>query len=296
MNWNHLSGVSFLIIILQLSLINCTSVQSNLKANNQLKEFTKKDGFNPETKKVSTLLVYNRNANKLTDSKDLLLTVITNTLESKISEIYGESITGGAAINEIAAKLKIKNFDKSIQNLIESQLDGVPLNSETVKNLSTITEKGKVDSLAFPVVDSGSDLILKGNETTIHLILYDGKSGKIQFIAKSQPVSAKKEDINLFTTKPDQAKANVSVTLIDSINLFMREVQTQVKPQNQSLPDQNKMGIDQPKKETTTSISSENDPKEKEALQPLDEWLIKKVKLGLGPLVTGMTGVLFLIL
>ncbi len=288
------------ILILILFLFNCAG-GANLKNPSIDSSFTlkKKEGFNPNTKRVSTLSLYNRDTKKIGDVSDLIANIVGTTLDGKVGDLYGDAIVGGAAIKEIATKLKLKDFDKSIQNLIESQLDGTPLTPETKKNLVTITEKGKVDSLAFPVLSGGTDKIMKGDSVDLSLIVFDGKSGSIQYIASKTKIAAKPEDIKLFSSKPDQARANTTSVFIEAVNAFMKSVQAELKPQSVvASKDSAPSKVDQPAaaKETAPVPETNSESKEKEALQPLDEWMVKRIKVGLGPLVTGFTGFLFLIL
>lgn len=286
----------FLLIFL---LINCKST-GNLKTNldDNSYSFTKKEGFNQSTKKVSTLSVYLRDTKKIAEPSDVFSNIVGNSIDAKIGEIYGEAMVGGNAIKEIAVKLKLKDFDKSIQNLVESQLDGVPLLPETKKIFQTITEKGKIDSLAFPVLSGGTEKILKNEKVEVSLIVFDGKSGSVQYTAKKNKLGMKPEDFSLLQSKPDQARANTTAVLLEAINAFMLKVQTDVKPESMVSKPQK----DETKKEAQTSTASstsetkDSEPKEKEALEPLDEWLVKRIKVGLGPLMVGFVGFLFLFL
>ncbi len=273
----------------------------NVKTGNSDNSFVfkKKEGFNANTKRVSTLSIYNRDTKKIGDVTDLITNIVGITIDTKIGELYGDAIVGGAAIKDIATKLKLKDFDKSIQNLIESQLDGVPLNPETKKNFSTITEKGKVDSLAFPVISAGTDKIMKGDTVEISLIVFDGKTTNIQYVASRAKITAKPEDLQLLASKPDQARANTTSVLIEAVNKFMSEVQKEVKPQSIVANNEPTKGVspqEASKEPSKSSDVKESEQKEKEPLQPLDDWLVKKIKVGVGPIVFGFTTILFLIL
>ena len=273
----------------------------NVKTGNSDNSFVfkKKEGFNANTKRVSTLSIYNRDTKKIGDVTDLIANIVGSTIDTKVGELYGDAIIGGAAIKDIATKLKLKDFDKSIQNLIESQLDGVPLNPETKKTFSTITDKGKVDSLAFPVISAGTDKIMKGDTIEISLIVFDGKTTNIQYVASRAKITAKPEDLQLLASKPDQARANTTSVLIEAVNKFMSEVQKEVKPQSIVASNDKGVSPQEASKETSKSSDvkeSEAKEKEKEPLQPLDDWLVKRIKVGLGPIVFGFNTILFLIL
>jgi len=288
------------ILLLLSFILNCAGGM-NVKSGNSDNSFVfkKKEGFNSNTKRVSTLSIYNRDTKKIGDVTDLITNIVGITIDTKIGELYGDAIVGGAAIKEIATKLKLKDFDKSIQNLIESQLDGVALNPETKKTFLTITDKGKVDSLAFPVISAGTDKIMKGDTIEISLIVFDGKSANIQYIASKAKITAKPEDLQLLASKPDQARANTTSVLIESVNKFMSEVQKEVKPQSIVASNEPTKGVspqEDSKEPAKSSEVVESEVKEKEVLQPLNDWLVKKVRIGLGPIVLIFNGLLFILL
>ena len=287
-----------IITILNLNLIffmiaNCkTGPQIKVEAGNGQFSINKKEGFNESTKRVSTLQIYNKSTKKLGDVSDPIANIIGITIDSKISQIYGESIVGGQAIADLANKLKLKDFDKAVQNLVDSQLDSSTLSNDTKKTFSTIIEKGKIDALAIPVVSISSEKMFQGEKIQIHLIVFDGKTSNIQYLASSDLYSAKPEDITLYSTKPDQAKANSTALMIENTNKFMLNIQMAIKPNSVS----NAVADNQ--KESVKDVVGQNNeaPKEKEFLEPLDNWLKSKIKIGLGPLVLSIVGILGLLL
>jgi len=273
-------------------IVNCkTGSQMKMEPGNQV-SFNKKEGYNESTRKVSTLLIYNKSSKKLGDLSDSIANVIGATIDTKVSQIYGESIVGGQAINELANKLKLKDFDKAVQNIVESQLDTATLTNDSKKTFSTIIEKGKIDALAIPVISSNSDKMFQGEKIQIHLIVFDGKSSNIQYVASSDLFAAKPEDITLYSSKPDQAKANSTALMIENTNKFMLNIQMAIKPNSVS----NAVAETQ-KESVKDAVSQNNDsPKEKEFLEPLDNWLKSKIKIGLGPLAIWIVGILILII
>jgi len=287
-----------IVTILNLNLLFFT--MANCKTGSQIKvevgsgqfSINKKEGFNESTRRVSTLQIYNKSTKKLGDVSDSISNIIGITIDSKISQIYGESIVGGQAINDLANKLKLKDFDKAVQNLVASQLDNSALTNETKKTFSTIIEKGKIDALAIPVISTNSDKIFQGEKIQIHIIVFDGKTSNIQYLASSDLFSAKPDDITLYSSKPDQAKANSTALMIENTNKFMQNIQIAIKP-NSVL---NAVADNQ--KESVKDVVGQNNetPKEKEFLEPLDNWLKSKIKIGLGPIVIGIVGILALIL
>jgi hypothetical protein len=156
-----------------------------------------------------------------------------------------------------------------------------------------------VDSLAFPVISAGTDKIMKGDTIEISLIVFDGKSANIQYIASKAKITAKPEDLQLLASKPDQARANTTSVLIESVNKFMSEVQKEVKPQSVVASNEPTKGVspqENSKEPAKSSEVNESEAKEKEVLQPLNDWLVKKVRIGLGPIVLIFNGLLFILL
>lgn len=272
-------------------VVDCASGGGGSSSSDAVK-VTKKDGFNPSTKRVSTLSVYHLTKKKLNEKGDIVLLTYGATVDGKISEIYGEGIVGGEAIATLATKLKLGNFEKSVSNLVESELSGVPFTAESQKTLSTITEKGKIDALAVPVISQGSDSLMKGDTVEISIVIYDGKTGKVQIVGQHKKVQAKAEDIKLAETKADQARANINLTVIEKTNELLSAMQKEIKGNavTQTAP-----ASESAKSEPETAEKPKED-KPEEPLQGLDNWLVSKVKLGLGPIVMGFLGILFLAL
>lgn len=287
-----------IVTILNLNLIffmiaNCkTGSQIKVEVGSGQFSINKKEGFNESTRRVSTLQIYNKSTKKLGDVSDPIANIIGITIDSKISQIYGESIVGGQAIADLANKLKLKDFDKAVQNLVDSQLDNSTLSNDTKKTFSTIIEKGKIDALAIPVVSISSEKMFQGEKIQIHLIVFDGKTSNIQYLASSDLYSAKPEDITLYSTKPDQAKANSTALMIENTNKFMLNIQMAIKPNSVS------NAVAENQKESVKDVVGQNNeaPKEKEFLEPLDNWLKSKIKIGLGPIVLSIVGILGLLL
>ena len=282
-----------ILIFIFLIVVNCKSA-SKIESVGTINSasFIKKEGFNETTKKVSTLSIYNKTNKKLGDLSDIIANIIGSTIDSKVSEIYGESIVGGQAIQDLANKLKIKDLDKIIQNLVESQLDGQSINSDTKKALSTIIEKGKIDSLAIPVISNTSERLFQDEKLKLYLIVYDGKSANVQYLATSENISIKPEDKLLLSTKPDQAKANTTATMIEITNRFMVYIQSNIRKGSVS----NEIAKSSPPVKEVVTEQSDEKPKEKELLEPFDEWLKSKIKIGLGPLTMGILGFFILTL
>jgi len=277
------------LLILNIFIIiftfNCASSSVGGSSSSSKLEVTKKEGFNPNTKRVSTLSTYHLSIKKLNDKSDILFSTYGATVDGKISDIYGEGIVGGEAITNLASKLKLTNFEKAVANLVESELSGVPLNPDTQKTLNTIVEKGKIDAIAVPVISQGSSALTKGNSIDIAIIIYDGRSGKVQVLGQYKQISAKPEDIKLAETQPDQAKANMNVTVLEKTNELLTAMQKEIKGK-----------VELPKKEEVASSQTPKEDKPEEPLKPLDDWLVSKIKFGLGPIVVGFVLVLFLIL
>ncbi len=264
---------------------NCasSSVGGSSSSSSKL-EVIKKEGFNPNTKRVSTLSTYNLSSKKLNDKSDILFTTYGATVDGKISDIYGEGIVGGEAIAQLAAKLKLANFERAVANLVESELSGVPLSPDTQTTLNTIIEKGKIDAIAVPVISQGSGALVRGEPVNIVIIIYDGRSGKVQILGQYKQILAKPEDIKLAETQPDQAKANMNVTVLEKTNELLTAMQKEIKGTTTVAT----------KKEEPSQTTKEEKPEE--PLKPLDDWLVSKIKFGLGPIVVGFVLVLFLIL
>jgi hypothetical protein len=270
-------------------ITNCASGGGGTSSSDTIK-IVKKEGFNPNTKRVSTLSVYHLTQKKLNVKGDIVLLSYGATVDGRISEIYGEGIVGGEAIASLAAKLRLNNFEKSVSNLVESQLNGVPFTSDSQKTLSTITEKGKIEALAVPVISQGSDALMSGQTVEMSIIIYDGKSGKVQIVGQNMKVSAKPEDIKLAESKADQARANINLTVIERTNELLTSMRKEIKG-----------SASEPTTEPTKSVETSNPdaPKEEkpeEPLKGLDDWLVSKIGFGLGPIVVGFLGLLFLVL
>ncbi len=267
-----------------ISIWNCASTSTvTLGANTP--KVIKKEGFNSNTKRVSTLNVFNLETKKFASKTDPTIMAIGSTVDAKISEIYGEGIVGGDAILELADKLKLTNFEKAVQNFIESELSSTSFSIDSQKTLNTIVEKGKIDALAFPIVNGGSEKLQRGENLEIIVIIYDGKSGKTQILA-SHNVKAKAEDLTLMQAQPDQAKANMTRSALEKTTELMSALGKEVNPSKPS---------DVKKEEKVTSSESKEE-KPEEPLKPFDDWLVSKIKVGLGPIVMGFLGVLFFVL
>jgi hypothetical protein len=284
--------------LISLSFGFCASGGSKASSGESI-QVEKKEGFNPSTKKVSTLNVYHLGKKKLGDKSDLIINTLGASIDGKISEIYGEGIVGGDAINTLAFKLKLKNFESSVQNLVESQLNGVSFTDESKKTLSTITEKGKIDALAVPVVTDGFDTLKAGGKVSIFVIIFDGKSSQIQIIGKMEGITAKPEDIALVETKQDQARANMNATLLTKANDLLDVMKKTIK----GAPDPTVAKVEpELKSEKSKTVREEAQPESKEtssepeALSGVDDWLVNKVKVGVGPIVMMFVGLLFIFL
>ncbi|MCX7998257.1 MAG: hypothetical protein N3A69_04800, partial [Leptospiraceae bacterium] len=132
---------------------------------------------------------------------------------------------------------------------------------------------------------SSSEKLLKGDSLEITIIIYDGRSGKTQILA-SHNVKAKQEDLKLAETKPDQARANINLTALERTNELMSALGKEINP-NKPI---------ETKKEEKAVSSEKKEEKAEEPLRPLDDWLVSKVKVGLGPLVVGFVTFLFFVL
>lgn len=275
---------NYLLLLFTLIITwNCAST-TTVTSGASIPKVTKKDGFNPNTKKVSTLNVFNLETKKFAPKTDIVLTSFGATVDAKISEIYGEGIVGGDAITELAKKLKLANYEKAVQNLVESELGNSSLSADSQKTLNTIVEKGKIDALAVPVVSSGSEKLLKGESLELTVIVYDGRSGKTQILA-SHNVKAKQEDLTLVETKPDQARANINLTALEKTNELMSALGKEINPNKP---------IETKKEEKATFAEEKKEDKfADEPLKPLDDWLVSKIKVGVGPIVMGILAILF---
>lgn len=281
-----------LFFLLLVSLGFCVSTGSNSGGSGI--SIQKKDGFNSFTKRVSTLNVYHIGKKKLGDKSDLILNTLGVSVDGKISEIYGEGIVGGDAITNLAIKLRLKNFELAVQNLVESQISEVSFTENSKKTLSTITEKGKIDAIAVPAVTDGFDTLKTGGKVDLYIIIFDGKSGNIQILGKKEGISAKPEDIALLETKPDQARANMNLSMLNNSNELLDAIKKEIKSNTQNVA--SAAETEKPKTVSKEAYESKETDKESEALSGVDEWLVNKTKFGLGPMVMVFTALLFLFL
>ena len=295
--------------LLVLSITNCSSLGKKQEPVESPVKVEKTEGFNPDSKKIATMSVYNLDKKQLGDKSDIILVSFGASVDARIGEIYGNSVVGGDEITKLAAKLKLKDFDKTVENFAESAVSGGVLSEASIKTLSTITSKGKIDSLALPIVSGGFDTLKTGNEISIVIAIFEAKTAKIGLIGKHSAIKAKQEDITLAESKPDQAKANMMLGLLEKNEILMKEIQNQKL--NKNISNEIATGKEDPStKDQTAEVKSEENVEEavaktqdtnqnnteEEALQGLDNWLVSKIKIGLGPLVLGFTGLLFLFL
>jgi hypothetical protein len=293
-------------IVISIGFTNlCTGAQK-AETNSLPKDDIKvelKDAYNPNAKKIATLNVFHSKNGKFTEKNDLLALTFGGIADGRLSEIYGGGVVGGDAIPALATKLKIKNFDESIKNLVDSQINNIPFTEASKQTIMTIITKGKIDAIAVPVISGNITELKEGGVISLSVIVYDGTKSNVQLVGSFNGIKASSDNIALAATKLDQASANMNAMIIEKTNTLMDAIQNTLKPNSVA---EKKINDDKPKtadtESTSTASSTTNagetskDEKKEEPLSGLDNWLVNTVKVGLGPIVMGFTGFLFLIL
>ncbi|MDX1957259.1 MAG: hypothetical protein SFU98_01735 [Leptospiraceae bacterium] len=220
-----------LLLIVGISAIaNCSSLGGSKSSGDSSIKVEKKSGFNATTKRVSTLSVYNLSKKKLNFKGDIALTGFANTVDAKIGNIYGDEIVGGEAISTLASKLRLSNFEKAVDNLVEVGLNGGKLSEDSKKTLSTITDKGKIDALAVPIASDTSDLLKNKGSIDLSVVIFNGKSGDVEIVGQSKGIKADKELEETLAGKPDQAIAKLNLFVIGKTSELMNQIREVVKP------------------------------------------------------------------
>jgi hypothetical protein len=205
-------------ITLVLCGIGCSSTQVG---------FQKGKSFNPDTKKVVTMAVFDMSSSTTGSSDDESNKTFGTIAQAEVGNIYGSLIPGGEITIKAAEGLGIKaELDKAIGKLTEAIVNSNSVDPKTTEVFAKIAVKLGVEALAFPLVSGTKDAMAKDPGLTYRFAVYDVRSSGIQYIAQIDSVTVN----NMVYDQADanQKKAMISAAATKAVNSLFAKVKEEL--------------------------------------------------------------------
>ena len=198
--------------------IGCSSTQVG---------FQKGKSFNPDTKKVVTMAVFDMGSSATGSSDDESNKTFGTIAQTEVGSIYGSLIPGGDITIKAAEALGIKDeLDKAIGKLTEAIVNSNSVDPKTTEIFAKIADKLGVEALAFPLVSGTKDAMTKDSGLTYRFAVYDVRNSGIQYVAQIDSVTVN----SMMYEKADanQKKALVSAAASKAVNSLFAKVKEEL--------------------------------------------------------------------
>ena len=189
--------------------------------------FDARKGFNPETKKVVTMAVFDMSSKAVGASDDESNKVFSSIAQAEVGNIYGSLIPGGDATIKVADALKIKSeFDKAMGNVTEAIVNSNSIDPKTTEVFAKVASKIGVDALAFPLVSGAKNGLAQAPGLTYRFAIYDVKDAGIQYVAQINSVTVN----SMLYEKADetQKKALISTAATQAVNALFAKIKEEL--------------------------------------------------------------------
>jgi hypothetical protein len=211
-------NLSLICTLLLLATIGCASTEVG---------FERRKSFNPNTKKVVTMAIFDMSTNATGASDDESNKVFSSIAQTEVGNIYGSLIPGGDLTVKAAEGLGIKGeLDKAMGKLTEAIVNSNSIDPKTTEIFAKIADKIGVEALAFPLVSGTKDAMASDRGLTYRFAVYDVKDAGIQYVAQIDSVS-----VNSFMyekSDANQKKALISGAATKAVNSLFTKVKEEL--------------------------------------------------------------------